>query len=84
MIFFIWAIFLMIIYFWVLGYYYIKFVSDISAKEHKASMTQSKLKDQIEGLEKENKRLEESISKLTKEIEMHREKRDQLSQNNSS
>ena len=72
----VWAIFLIVVFFWVLGYYYIKFFNDISAREHKASMTQSKLKHQIEGLEKEKKMLQDSISKLTAEIDMYSEKKE--------
>lgn len=67
--FFLWTALLIVISFWVLGYYYIKMHGDITAKEHKLSMTRTKMKHKMAGLEKEKQKIEENIQKMTKEME---------------
>lgn len=78
--FIIWTVFLLIISFWVLGYYYVQFYGDISAKEHKVSMAQTKLRHQTAGLEKEMEKLQKDMQKMTKEIEKYREQIKQVSE----
>lgn len=67
-----WTALLIILSFWIIGYYYVDFYGDVSAKEHKVSMAQTKHKHKMAGLEKEKKRLEESIQELLGNIEQHK------------
>lgn len=71
--FFSWTALLIVISLWILGYFYIKMHGDITAKEHKLSMTKTQMKHKMAGLEKEKQKLEESIQKITKEMEEHQD-----------
>ncbi|WP_028575239.1 hypothetical protein [Desulfonatronovibrio hydrogenovorans] len=70
----LWAALLIILSFWVLGYVYVKLCGDIAAKEHKVSMTRTKLKHQIAGLEREKAKLDEKIQELIQEMDETRNK----------
>ncbi|RQD56918.1 MAG: hypothetical protein D5R98_09335 [Desulfonatronovibrio sp. MSAO_Bac4] len=66
----IWAALLIILSFWILGYFYVKMHGDITAREHKLSMTRTKMKHQMAGLESQKKKLDESIAAMQKEMAM--------------
>ncbi|MCA1743886.1 MAG: hypothetical protein ABR542_02640 [Desulfonatronovibrio sp.] len=69
--FFLWTALLIVISFWILGYFYIKMKGDITAREHKLSMIKTKMKHKMAGLEKEKQKIEESIQKIAKEMDEH-------------
>ncbi|WP_045215721.1 hypothetical protein [Desulfonatronovibrio magnus] len=66
----IWAALLIILSFWIIGYFYVKMHGDITAREHKLSMTRTKMKHQMAGLESQKKKLDESIAAMQKEMAM--------------
>ncbi len=74
-----WALCLILISFWVLGYYYIKFYGEVAAQEHRVSIARTKLKHQIAGLEKEKEKLDRNIESMVQEIDKYRQEINQNS-----
>ncbi|MFW5730994.1 MAG: hypothetical protein ACOCV7_05035 [Desulfonatronovibrionaceae bacterium] len=70
--FLVWTALLLILSFWVLGYYYVKMYGDVSAREHKVTMAKSRMRHQMAGLESQKKKLDESIEKINQELEQYR------------
>ncbi len=72
-----WTLFLLLIFIWILGYQYLKFHGEITAKEHKIRMAMTKLRHKMAGLEKDKDKLEKSIQSIAGEIDSCRREMDQ-------
>ncbi len=68
MTFMVWAVILMVLASWFLGYKYIQMHGDIRAKEHKILLKEDRLKHLVESMEEEKGQLEQEIQELENEL----------------